>query len=276
MEKAMVRQLDENTWQFTEQLLGENVYCYLLAGREKALLIDTAYGFTDIAGAVKELTPLPVIIVNTHGHFDHICGNRFFTETMLSDQDLDVYQMHSDSDELEKILLSALGETEETKAVLEQFRPMLKMITSLEHVRVSPLPSCGYFELGERKVEIIKTPGHTKGSISLLDTKNGWLFSGDTCGDEGMLLNFAESTGVREFHQTIHRIMNLVDEGVISRNYPCHQTSPAPLSKLKYYDRILERMENGALTDEEWNNSAAAEGGITIRFSKERVKEEIA
>ena len=44
-EKAVIKQIDSTTWQFTEKFLGENVYCYLLVGNEKALLIDTAYGF---------------------------------------------------------------------------------------------------------------------------------------------------------------------------------------------------------------------------------------
>lgn len=276
MEKALVKQIDQNTWQFTEQFLGENVYCYLLVGTEKALLIDTAYGFTDIAGAVEELTSLPVTVVNTHGHFDHICGNRFFPEVMLSDKDWEVYRNHSDLDKLEKILLASLGGTEEVKGLLEQFRPVLREITSLENVQVSPLPESGYFELGNRKVDIIETPGHTTGSIALLDRKNGWLFSGDTCGDEGMLLHFPEASSVREFHQTICKLLELVDEGAVTRNYPCHQTSPAPTSKLKYYDHILTRMENGELTDEEWKNGSVVEDGIQIVFSPARVKEEIA
>ncbi len=276
MEKAVIKKLNENTWQFTEQLLGENVYCYLLAGTRKALLIDTAYGFTDIAGAVKELTKLPVTVVNTHGHFDHICGNRFFSEVMISDLDQEVYQRHSDFEELKKLLLATLGGSEEAKAMLQPFLPVIREITSLEHVRVLPLPENGCFDLGDRMVEIIETPGHTTGSISLLDRKNGWLFSGDTCGDEGMLLHFPEASDVKVFHQTIRRIMSLVAQGFVTRNYPCHQTSPAPLSKLKYYDRILARMENGGLTEEELNSGSAQEGGIRIVFSPQRVKEELA
>ena len=142
---------------------------------------------------------------------------------------------------------------------------------------VTSVPSataCGFFDLGERRVDIIETPGHTQGSISLLDTKNGWLFSGDTCGDEGMLLHFPEATSAREFHQTILKIRRLVKEDAIRRNYPSHQTSPAPLEKLKYYDRLLTRLEKGELTEEETEKGEVKMGGIRIRFSPERIKRE--
>ncbi|MEM2327357.1 MAG: MBL fold metallo-hydrolase, partial [Archaeoglobaceae archaeon] len=36
------------------------------------------------------------------------------------------------------------------------------------------------FELGETKLEIIHTPGHSPGSICLYEPKRKWLFSGDT------------------------------------------------------------------------------------------------
>jgi len=56
----------------------EGVFCYLIEGTEKAMLIDTGYGLADLREAVREITSLPLIIVNTHGHCDHIGGNGYF------------------------------------------------------------------------------------------------------------------------------------------------------------------------------------------------------
>ena len=55
-----------------------NVTCYLLLGREKAMLIDTAYGEGDLPALIASITSLPLIVVNTHGHYDHTSGNAFF------------------------------------------------------------------------------------------------------------------------------------------------------------------------------------------------------
>ena len=51
-----------------------NVYTTLIIGEEKALLIDTGYGFGDLAAFVRTLTDKPLEVVLTHGHTDHIIG----------------------------------------------------------------------------------------------------------------------------------------------------------------------------------------------------------
>jgi glyoxylase-like metal-dependent hydrolase (beta-lactamase superfamily II) len=275
MKKAVIRQIDSNTWQFTEKLLGENVYCYLLQGKEKALLIDTAYGFTDIPKTISELTDKPLTVVNTHGHFDHISGNYLYENVYLNEKDRDLYRKHSQRKCIEKILETATDNPLLRKLVLLILNKPLSQIYSHPFPETSSLPECGYFELGDRKITIIETPGHTTGSISLLDDNNGWLFSADTCGNVGMLLHFPEGTSLKVYHETIKHIRNLVTEEKIKRNYPAHQTAPAPLEKLETYDRLLTRMEAGKINEEEWKKGLAVEEGITIQFDPERVRKEI-
>lgn len=53
MEKAKISKIDDFTYCFTEDAMGVEVYMYLLVGDEKVLLIDTAYGFTDVPEAIK-------------------------------------------------------------------------------------------------------------------------------------------------------------------------------------------------------------------------------
>ena len=43
---------------------------YLVCGDERCLLVDTGWGVGDLPGLVASLTPLPVTVVNTHGHPD--------------------------------------------------------------------------------------------------------------------------------------------------------------------------------------------------------------
>ncbi|MBI3731992.1 MAG: MBL fold metallo-hydrolase [Chloroflexi bacterium] len=49
----------------------EEVISYLVAGRERAALIDTGLGIGDMSAEVRRITSLPVIVVNTHAHWDH-------------------------------------------------------------------------------------------------------------------------------------------------------------------------------------------------------------
>ena len=52
MKDAEISKIDEVTYRFTECGMGVDVYMYLLLGRERALLIDTGYGYTDLPAAI--------------------------------------------------------------------------------------------------------------------------------------------------------------------------------------------------------------------------------
>ena len=69
-------------------------YMYLVAGEEKAALIDTGMGFPGLRQLVERLTDKPVIVLNTHGHLDHIGGNDEFDCIYLHPDDLTVYVEH--------------------------------------------------------------------------------------------------------------------------------------------------------------------------------------
>ena len=62
------------------------LYCYLLVGEEKAMLIDTAYGVGDLRAMVASITDKPVMVCNTHGHFDHTGGNALWEEAWMSEE----------------------------------------------------------------------------------------------------------------------------------------------------------------------------------------------
>src|SRR3954469_266484 len=50
----------------------QEVISYLIVGKDRALLLDTGMGMASIKKIVSELTSLPVIVLNTHTHADHI------------------------------------------------------------------------------------------------------------------------------------------------------------------------------------------------------------
>ncbi len=71
--KNEIVKLTDGVYQIKYYWLGiANVYAYLIVGSERALLIDTCYSITGIKKYVEQITTLPVDVVNTHGHFDHI------------------------------------------------------------------------------------------------------------------------------------------------------------------------------------------------------------
>ena len=265
MKKAEIFQIDETTCRFSEYALRILVYSYLLIGKERALLIDTGYGFTDIAGAIKQITALPLLVVNTHGHLDHTHGNHFFEEVYLSEKDGDVFIKHNTVGGARQ-----LAKDLEIPYFLTKIPPLNKFINrhASKHIR---LPKEMYFELGGRRVRIVETPGHTVGSICLLDEKNGWLFSGDTTCTDGVLLHFSESTTVAVFRESIRKIQALVGSGKVKALFPAHQKTPVSLDVLDKFERAATDIIEGVLTDEEIKKGLHAVGGTAIRFDKEKI-----
>jgi hydroxyacylglutathione hydrolase len=142
-----IKLIADKVWRINDH---DNDNIYLVEGDEKALLIDTGIGTGDLAKYVKTITQLPVIVVNTHGHPDHMGGNFQFLKVYAHPLDFELIKYFSSED----------------KSTFE--------VPSLEPIRAGD-----EFDLGHRKLEVIEVPGHTKGSIVLLDAENKLLFAGD-------------------------------------------------------------------------------------------------
>ncbi len=175
---------------------------YVLVGKERALCIDTGTGVTNIRKIVEELTDLPYDVILTHVHMDHVGGAPLFDRVYLHRKDQEWLLKMAD--------LSAEQELtgEEERMLLRQMRmgcqnyaDALGKHGSYQafHYDISEIPLYEklpqflnlqegmVFELGDRPVEVLFTPGHTPGSCSLLDHKTRILFSGDAC-NQNLLL----------------------------------------------------------------------------------------
>ncbi len=65
----------------------EETIGYLITGTQRALLFDTGMGISDIKQVTAELTKLPVIVLNSHTHDDHVGGNWEFETIYGMDTD---------------------------------------------------------------------------------------------------------------------------------------------------------------------------------------------
>ena len=78
-----VEQIDFQTFAISEYKHWEETHCYLLCGNHRAILIDTGLGVSNIKNIVDSLTKLPVTVVTTHAHWDHIGGHRYFDDIAI-------------------------------------------------------------------------------------------------------------------------------------------------------------------------------------------------
>lgn len=170
----------------------DNLYCikdvhsvnkYLIIGSEKALLFDTGYGFVDFRPIIREITDKQLIVVNSHTDADHMLGNYLFDEVYISKYDYKNLQVN-EQPELKKQQLEYRLQKSKGRLEKEMEEEIGNPENWLQHSVYTPqyhLIDDGYlFELGNLRLETISMPGHTSGSIALLEEKNGWLFTGDS------------------------------------------------------------------------------------------------
>ncbi len=204
-----VNQLDAHTWRIEEGIGAGRVYMYLLEGEREALLIDTGLGYKRLEKVVRRLTSLPVKVVNTHGHLDHISRNAYFNKVFLHHLEKEVEKESSDTVIRSQFISGILKEV----GVADWFinspivRLLIRRLAKIKQGTSYQYMEEGYlFSLGNRNVEVILTPGHTPGSICLLDIERRWLYTGDTACAKGVLLSLKFSLTVEEYRMTIEKM----------------------------------------------------------------------
>lgn len=213
----------------------QEVISYLIVGTDKALLFDTGNGFSDIKAIVDQLTDLPLQVLNSHTHFDHIGGNHAFTSILSPSTPFSV--KNSQGWENDTMAQEAAPEA--------LCHGLPKGVTQDNH-HIKPFTIMGtvvegdIIDLGGRKLEVLQIPGHTPDSIALLDAESGYLWTGDSFYEGPIWLYFPE-TDLKLFKKSIARLAALAPK--LKALFPAHNTpkaDPALLPKVQAaFDLIL-------------------------------------
>lgn len=173
-------QTDRSTWRFETDM----VRAWLFAGTEKAALIDTTNFHGDLAGAVRTVTDLPVILINSHAHRDHISSNGCFETAYMHPDEFEFYAKNAEEG------FAAPGSLYDGQII----------------------------DLGGQELEVIHIPGHTHGSIALLNRTKRILVSGDTI-SAGPVFLFDEEHDYEKYKASLLRLKSC------SADYDCIYTS---------------------------------------------------
>ena len=208
---AEIIRINENTWRIEDGM----VRFFFLTGSKKAMFIDsgvTGLDLKEVAAQIADSEPdlnirdLPIMMLNTHADPDHVSGNNSFSE----------FYMHPDDEPLAR----------------------MKGVTG----RLMPLENAQIIDLGDRSLRIIHIPGHTAGSVAVLDISHRALFSGDSV-QSGNIYMFGPRRSMEllaESLDKLDRISNGFD--VI---YPSHDSPEVkPEIILKLLEGVSEIIEN--------------------------------
>ncbi len=207
--------LPENVYALFEYKQSEGVISYLIIGEESALLWDTGLGIGNIRSCVEKLTDLPITVLNSHEHFDHIGGNAQFDRVMCYNDEHTIKTLTQGISHEEKIgyiIPEEIVEPPEDFSEDTFFTAGKAPTATVEDGQV--------IDLGGRQLEVMYTPGHTDVSIILIDEKNSLLFTGDTW-YPGLLYGLYENS-VSDYVESMHRIERVMKEKNIRQVYGSH------------------------------------------------------
>lgn len=161
-----------NIWQIAEE---DGVCCTLIRGSKLAVLIDTGYGNWNLRSFVEQNITTPYLVINSHGHPDHIGGNHWFDTVWAVKEEWDI--------------IDHFEETPRTYELKElQFGDCLS--------------------LGDLHIEIVPLTGHTKGSAGFLIKEERLLAAGDALNEGLWLFNYG-SLSMKELYSTLQKTMLL-------------------------------------------------------------------
>ena len=217
-----------------EPLQEEEVISYLILGEKRALLFDTGLGVGDIRGITRQLTSLPVIVLNSHTHFDHVGGNADFEDVLGMDTEYTRRNALGDPQGSEKVfwpgaLCGVLPKGVDPATFV--LRPFAISRTVRDGEKI---------DLGGRTLRVVATPGHTPDALCLFDEANGLLFTGDTF-YLGPIYLFVPETSLPDYFLSVERLAALAPR--VKLLLPAHNVpvaNPVNLTRLQEAVKALQ------------------------------------
>lgn len=211
-------------------LLGlTNEYFYLVIGDKFAAYIDTGFGLGDLKAFAKQFTPLPLIVLNTHGHKDHVGGDFQFECAYACPEDWEMLKCAYNAEELNEMASSRLAQAGIWVESDSVFAPLPGKLELL------PVYDGDVFDLGGITLEAITMPGHSYGCVSYLLQEERILFSGDNCGPQPLIMLPAyesnqdkySSATLEVFSNSLHKLAER--EKQFDYIFNCHKSGNLPI-----------------------------------------------
>lgn len=232
MERPIV-EIAPDTYLISEYKL---VNLFLVIGKRRAALIDTGGGIGPLPEDIRKITELPPVVIVTHGDPDHVGGAGHFAQVYLHPSDWEYSRRFPLNNELRKWFVKTRApvrnpgcEQEIAALVPQQELPTPEYLELNEGV---------VFDLGGRTLEVIHTPGHSPGSVCLLDKENRLLFTGDMVNVSMALMGH----DFREYNASLRKLWDRekeFDSICIGHEMPALRDKQAIARYISMTDRLM-------------------------------------
>jgi len=250
------------------------ILIYLVIGEKRAALIDTGLGTGNLRKVVNEITRLPITVLHTHGHGDHLGADTLFNDIYLNRRD---YRLVGDNDSYssEQQRLSFLKFHLKDKPDL--YEKIKWHMVKYRRAHYKNIDDGDTIDLGGIKLEAVSTPGHTSGCISYINKRDGYAFTGDGIADIHWF-DEEKSITVQEFLSTLEHFQKRAEN--VENIYAAHIPKPFTLKLVQDLYIAAEAIINGAQDEMEnadyqflvhGNLYVHREGDAAIYYKKEKI-----
>lgn len=232
-----VEELDNDSYIISEYNHWEETHCYLLLGTNKAVLIDTGLGVSNIRDVIDKLTQLPISVITTHAHWDHIGGHHLF-------EDISIHALEADwlSNQFPLPLQVVKSNLLKEPCQFPQYFN-IDTYQIYQGLPTTILNDGNVIDLGNRKLQVFHTPGHSPGHICLYEASKKYLYSGDLI-YTGCLDAFYPTTDPYDFMNSVSRIKELP----LKKLLPAHHSLDISTSLVSdIFNGFKEIYESGRL-----------------------------
>lgn len=240
-----VDEVEPGVFLIGEPFHSENVRSYLIIGTDRAILLDTGMGVGDISALVGELTTLPVSVLNSHAHWDHIGGNAHFSRIFIHRAEAADLEAGASNEKLR----SWFG----PESLRGPLPPGISADTiTIQGSRATELLDGGeIIDIGTRKLAIIHAPGHSDGGIVVVDRDNGLMFSTDVVYASSIYAHLPWCD-FRRYRETLVTLES--ESRGLRALYPSHDGYPLDPAIVGDMRRAFDEILAGREPDEVWDD----------------------
>lgn len=184
------------------------VRCFLFEGNDEAMLVDTGFG-GDLKSVCDKLTDKPIFVVSTHSDGDHIGCDHQFTKRYLHPAEMDAYERRNG-------------------------RP----------ANALPIWEGDVIDLGTFAFEVILLPGHTPGSIVLLERSKRFLIGGDTV-QGGEIFMFGDGRNLNAYIASMEKLIQI--SSAFDIIYGSHAQLELPFTLVTTLLTVARKLHDGEL-----------------------------
>ena len=174
------------------------VCMYLIVGEEKAILLDTGWGYGDLRGVVESLTDLPITLVLSHAHPDHIGGAAQFGEAYLHEADFHMIESQANLELRQRLM---------DKYAPSDFESNPDLWLESKSDGYIPLDEDKVFDLGGITLMPFRVPGHSPGSMVFILPEERIAIFGDAVSHPTLVV-FDNSSSIQEHYEGMVKLQD--------------------------------------------------------------------